>query len=577
MDKKDFYKEIMSQYTFDKEKVRRNAKRSSSASFIERHGRWLPLSTAAAVFVAVFGGYMLLSPVLNRSGELIPDSTYLTGAPSPLSQSDDDSLTAGQRLERMERLISLYNSNKLGSETKVMYVTFNEPMTYPEFNLNINSNISDTGIIRIESVYNGEFVNGAGYASDSKTLFSAAKIHAPEYLYVKLTEVFAFVDYDDMVTDENFEPFSGNSVNEQSLVQITEPAVSTAENIQMNASVTETPPGTTTTAPVTEPAVSQTTAVSETTTQTADDTLPPLEVSAIIRIPADGVSDVEFIDDDHFIMLFKNKVALFRIIEKNGKSDYEQITSFDVNDPEITYTCKTSKTFVILGSDASNRRSRLFIADGINGTLTEADVSPITPDASITYAFCNGNRILLKTQSLETSSLYYATKDSSGKFRLDMLQNTSKTTVVNFDDTSFVYTIKGINENGGEITELFDYSFNDFTSYELSINADLTDSISYIRSSDLSNFAINSNDTGEAWIWNAKLGELSVKLDANVMKFSDYNSNVFTDGVNWYRLEGLEVEVISEAEASSLSVKPDFSNMYTVYEVTSDMVKIETK
>jgi len=100
LNKHDFYKEILSQYTFDEEKIRRNAKRASSASFFTRNSKWLPLATAAAVFLIVFVGHTMTdigrgSIIDNdahgetRSGNFIPMSST-TEPVEPVSPPQTD-------------------------------------------------------------------------------------------------------------------------------------------------------------------------------------------------------------------------------------------------------------------------------------------------------------------------------------------------------------------------------------------------------------------------------------------------------------------------------------------------------
>ena len=105
MNKHDFYKELMSQYTFDESKIRRNAKRASSASFFTRNSKWLPLATAAAVFTIVFVGNIFMNGnradiTDNSLGDierrplhsegLIPTIPSLDENITPFAPDDDD-------------------------------------------------------------------------------------------------------------------------------------------------------------------------------------------------------------------------------------------------------------------------------------------------------------------------------------------------------------------------------------------------------------------------------------------------------------------------------------------------------
>ena len=157
MNRKDFYKEIMSQYTFDEDKIRRNAKRASSNNFLALSSRWLPLTTAAAVFVAVFGGYMLLNLGSDGGGErTMPLAVRVS------HEERVDDITAFEELLRDDS--SALKGN--------IYISFSKPLTYKEFDSVLDLVASDTGYIEIVALWNGEFV-GADTALDRELIYSS--------------------------------------------------------------------------------------------------------------------------------------------------------------------------------------------------------------------------------------------------------------------------------------------------------------------------------------------------------------------------------------------------------------------
>ena len=55
MDSREFYRQLMQQYTFDEKKIKRNAKRASADSGARRFLKWLPAACTAAMLAITIG------------------------------------------------------------------------------------------------------------------------------------------------------------------------------------------------------------------------------------------------------------------------------------------------------------------------------------------------------------------------------------------------------------------------------------------------------------------------------------------------------------------------------------------
>ena len=111
MNKNDFYKQLMSEYTFDAEKIRENAKRGKSARQ-KLQPMYIGMSAAAAVCVVTIGTIAAVN--LGRNDGVSLTDTGLTR----LSASD----RLSQALEQLEQ-------ERGSAETKDYLVTFTAPLT----------------------------------------------------------------------------------------------------------------------------------------------------------------------------------------------------------------------------------------------------------------------------------------------------------------------------------------------------------------------------------------------------------------------------------------------------------------
>ena len=126
MNRNEFYKELMKEYTFDSAKVRRVAKRSSSRVVSTRRGWHLP-ATAAVVAASLLIG---LFTVLYNGNSSMPTIT--------------DTLTVQERVIRAEL-------TQLSSGPATMFLSFNNSLTFDEMQ-NAFDSISDTDI-EVKAVY----------------------------------------------------------------------------------------------------------------------------------------------------------------------------------------------------------------------------------------------------------------------------------------------------------------------------------------------------------------------------------------------------------------------------------------
>ena len=555
MDKHDFYKEIMSRYAIDEEKIRRNAKRAPSRSFVSRNAKWLPLTTAAAVFAAVYGGYIFFSSDSGDGGII---------APAHISYEE--------RVKDMILHEKLITGGYIGeSEVRNMYVSFTESLTYKEFDSVLSLAVSDTGGVRIIALWNGRFTDAeTAKKSSPEAFYDGAKIEAPDELYLKLKECpkFAAIDIEGKVNDENFEPIATAPQPAQTTVPVVivtqppvaatsvsdisgSPAVTTSEvsaSTSWNAELTITP--------------------DETTENVTDD---PVEI-VMLNITVDNAVSVEFISENKFILLTRNQVLLYEIINNDGKRSYEISSSFEAANPKITYTDFSTGSLIILGGDAYGRQTNLFLADAASGELIKLDTAVITQNFSvdISYAFYSGGGIILKAQNANYNAIY-AAKKSDGYYFERLEESSDKLIILNYTGGGFMYArVSDDAESGG--TRIYKYNLSSYSTEEIDLG--LSGELSFERSPDVKKFAVISN--GVSYIWSTEQNALiEGRAASSPIKFHQYSGDVFTDGESWYLLVGDGMLEITDREADQTAQKPYFSSDYRLYDISPSAVKIE--
>ncbi|MCL1831933.1 MAG: hypothetical protein FWG45_03365 [Oscillospiraceae bacterium] len=138
MNRRDFYKELMQEYTFDSAKVRRTAKlsclneKASRFSGRVRGNRkvWhIPVTAAVAAFAIILG---LQVTVFDRFGD------------NPAVRTDAD------RINEANNAVAKLATMNFGTST--LFLSFSEPVTFTEMQ-NALDGVSDTGNIAVEAVY----------------------------------------------------------------------------------------------------------------------------------------------------------------------------------------------------------------------------------------------------------------------------------------------------------------------------------------------------------------------------------------------------------------------------------------
>lgn len=552
MDRRDFYKQLLEQYTMDDEKIRRNAKRHESSVARVLNSKWLPLVSAAAVFVAVFSGYMILIP--NESGKTpVP---YQTVAPA-----------SANKQERISAVEMRYKVFDFSAKDADIYISFASPLSYSDIDYLLGL-ISDTGDVKIVKLFDSE--KGELIATEqalSEATYSGAKVLAPESMLPELQKdnnIILAEFASDTLDDENFRPLTeddliGIQVNAPITIETTAPPKETTA-----------PPTTSdaeTTIPSDEDTSSSGTSSGSETTIAQETESPSSGVTemTLISLPIENALSAKFINDDHIIILSDNAVNLYRIVEYPIR-DFELIASYTGQNPEIRYTNNDECAYTITAEDIYGKRTLLFVANGIDSTLTAIPLGLV--DSSIGYAYYQNGNLFIKTKSLDYETFYLARPNDFGEYTVDKIRDFEVTaTILSVYDDSFVYALMDDTE-----TSLYDYNF--VTKMTTPLNFSQYGRSKFIRSADLTNFAmVNGEDT---WVYNSETKLfITTEADGSSLAFNQGDTRFFSDSEQCYFIQGVEIYLANSAEQPYANGFENASSLYGIYGITDSDVKLQ--
>jgi|GEM_PF-1386490 len=585
MNRREFYKQLMSEYTFDSDKVRRAAKRSSMRALPSGGAKFLPVAAA----VVLSAGVIALYSGLNRpSSPIAPPARVYTASAGRLTD-------ARNGIEQYRDSI----------EVKATYLSFAEPLDYAKLQNTIDY-VSDTGKIRIEALYILDGSDEVVCVTDPTQISEirdganaqivGAKVSAPANLCETLAgqpEVLLVEIGLPNVTDETFVPLivedpdivfteppvipestdtSDNSAwTDGSETQ--EPAAAVSENTESGeTAAAEETSGITADTPENSE-ISETSPESEQVSQSSDPASEPAQTvphDSLIELYLPGVTDAEFIGENKFIAFTKNSVGLYSIEPTDADCEIAAVTSFEIGNFRKRYSA-SGNSFIISGCSGDNRRTLLFLADGDKNTLEQIDISALlAEDGELVFAFYDdsSNRIIARISRPGSNSLYLINRANNETTELLCVTDDIAVLAVNGNSLYYSSTKPGqsaavckINVSDGTVADLF--------SFDGSVNFDRSDS--------LKNFSVNTDGDKVSYVFDSDTEKLTSPVEtAHALIFRDWSSSELFDGEKYYTLIG--GELLETAESDLLPAKSRRgSSEYAVHEMTEETLKIKVK
>ena len=526
MNKKEFYKNLMLNYTVDTEKVKRIAKRR----VVKRSSRVLRIIPGAAACAAVTAAAVTIVSL----GSVSDPGVDIT--------SDE---TAIARMAAAEQYyVAIPDDN---DELMDMYVSFEHGLSYNEVVLSF-SKIDENGDIKIGLLYteSGKYYeNSDSISADTDLVFLGAKITAPASLCrdIRLLKTVSLVELPESgITDDSFSPFGSSE-----FVTSTEPA-NEAFEVSIPSYTTTAPPETTTTAdtedtttaPDTEPDET-----SEVTTEESDTT--PEKTPTNIDIPVAGITAVKIISADRIVVTTADSIRLYRLQENALALE----TTFYASNAKVSWSSYDGSDLFITACE-DGARTRLYWADGKAGALTEIDVSAITSDGaeiSSIVRTTDGSMTLLRTVSTDKSRVYTVRRlESSLSINLVLEYDFPVISLALIGDNLYF----AITDTANSTVSVSAKSLTDGTVTEI---ASYSGTLRCTRSQSFNSAALTftSAEGEESCILLTPEGAL-VETELRNITFSRTSGRIFTDGEHYYYING--------SEAAEVDPKDDVTSAF---------------
>ncbi|MCL1903176.1 MAG: hypothetical protein FWF94_02015 [Oscillospiraceae bacterium] len=360
MNKNEFYKELMKEYTFDSAKVRRSAKRSS---FKVVSKRWwhIPSTVAVAAVSLTVGLFAFFQGGSNNGNNPTPPGEiYSTGTAIKAASSD------------------------LG--TKTLFLSFNNSITYNEMQ-NTFELVSDTGNIVVEALYildgdnevtlvklSEDFYESGDFDSfyDDSAQIIGAKVYAPATLIDDFRHQKDVAVVKIGMTDDDFVPY----ISEDELFEPEFEAPYYTEEEYEEPVFTNLP---------------------------AD-----YENSVSFNIP--GIIEASFISDNKFIAFTGGAVTLYEI---SNDLEIIPVSEYALHNYKKRFSV-TGKSILISGTDGD--KSVLLVADAVTKSLESIDISKPVGSGELMNAFYDdiNRRIVMRVKNKDANAIYIIDRDSFG-------------------------------------------------------------------------------------------------------------------------------------------------------------------
>ncbi len=499
MNKNEFYKQLMMEYTFDSEKIKRNAKKGKFAK-----QRVTPVSlgiTAAVAACTVAMGTLALTLLNNGGVNLLP--------------SNSSTLSAMSVEDRVKRALEQQDKERGSSEIHDVIVTFNYPMTAGEAR-KVLTDYLETDSIPVKAVYFGDGSKASGNdevkavfegegASDIIGTVVSCSGDVMTLLQndpaICLVEIMGEDDYDTALpvnpkdvetTDPAPPPKTDNSSSldeeapppiavkppVESVPSIAEPQPETAETNVTKIPVEETesaseiisteesfedtnqtfetsePPDIPETQPPLVTETAEPTSDPETSVPDVPVILPPHETQDSdepaslpegVTLPANvGSLSVEtfidadsafFLNEDTFFVKTSYDIALYKF---DGTSE-SMITSVACTDAKLCWVSDNNGQLLVIGADENGRRDKLFFVDADSGAIYDLQAEDTVMDGTLVNVGYNSSSGML-FMNIRENGRYYVCSFTFNGSGLDFYGNTfeseAKTTLMCSEGTT---------------------------------------------------------------------------------------------------------------------------------------------
>lgn len=456
MNKKEFYKQLMSEYSFDADKIRENAKRGKSARQ-KLQPIYIGMSAAAAVCVVTVGTIAAVN--LSRPGGVSLTDSGLT----QLSASD-----------RLSHALEQLEAERGSSESRDFLVTFSSPLS-PAQAQSVLTACTD-GSIPVKQLYFADgtrisggdnvgeiFTGGGSYQITGAAVYcsgsAAAQLQGDPAVF--LVEAMEQSDFDN-AAPLNIEEIATMEVTLPDIPVVTEPDITVPQQPQTGAATAEatveaqtdegsdgtaevissteemdgtgepveteqateeeqpdeqpgipvvepTEPADPTypTTPTTEPTTPGTTEPEVPDETTGTQTLPagvtlPEDVSGLNYNTYISADSAFFLNNDTFFVKNSDGVSLYRC---NGYTE-TLICSEDISDARLVWVAEKGGKLMVSGVSSYGTRGRMLLVDADSGCITDLHTEDSVMGGILSSAAYNADSGLLALAVREDGGYY---------------------------------------------------------------------------------------------------------------------------------------------------------------------------
>lgn len=399
VNKRDFYKELMSEYQFDKEKILANAKKGKFA------GRspmpiYIGITAVAAAAVVGVGTFMFTSLGGNKGVDLLTGST----------------ITALSNKERIERAIEDIRKNENSGELHDVMVTFREPLSPVEAQRVLTEKAQASVPVKMLYFSDGSRVIGTKAVGDvfekNAGEITGAVINCAGYLMEQLQksdEVFVV----EILTAED-------DLNVVAPIKTSDPEISNLPTVDIGGDVSSVTPS----EPVDSSDASDSSDFSDISDSSESDesdssdgseepapVIDEMPEGVILPENIDGMSyltaeiyakDAFFIDENLFFVLAENAAAIY---EFDGYSE-KLVSAVSCENPRVDWISEDGSELLVSAAEGG-RRSRLFRVKTADCSFSELDVSGVVMSGEIADVVYNKESGML-VLNIDEAGCYYA-------------------------------------------------------------------------------------------------------------------------------------------------------------------------
>lgn len=531
MNKRDFYKELMSEYSFDKEKIFINAKKGRFAG-----QRSLPIyigMTAAAAAVVVAVGTLSVTLNGKRGAEYVPNS--------------GSTLAALTEKERMDKALEEIRKNENSSEMHDVMITFSRTLS-PSQAQNVITQFSD-GSVPVKLLYmsdgstlSGESAVGAVFSEGSGEI-TGAIINCPGYIVGKINSS-PLVFMAEIIPDgEDISAIAPLPTNTEK-PGVTDPVVSDPNNNSGGFGTNPNPGGdidNTSEEPDGNSDVETSTPQPVTPAQKLPDGVELLDGYEKPSYITDdiGAQKAYFLSENVFYVKTENAVRLYKW---NGETE-TLAAQQTIADAKVCWISENGLRLMITGVE-NGVRNKMYIVDANNCTISDMRAEDIVLDGSIFEAAYNERSDILSLNVLDGETYYLYTANLSGY------------QAANAECIASGYDISLLAANNGavyyrEYSDIVKYSNNEFTklttldgAYSIAVNSAFT-------------HAVLSSGNG-SFIFDPASEKL-IPVQSSAVSFGVSAHSFSLDG-NYYTVSGGE---IIPASGISVIAKIDFKRSFS--------------